>query len=102
MRAAAISIVVLLGFAQAASAFCKFQDSDGKWHYGDSCREMSEKEIEQEAAKVLERRNSYGTGNAGVERRRLQGYDYGDPAYGERRVRQVEGIRDRSAGERSR
>lgn len=97
MRSAAISIVLLLGFAQAASAYCKFQGSDGKWHYGDSCREMSGKEIGQEAAAVLERRNRYGTGNQGVEHRRLRGYDYGTGSYGERRVREVDAVRDPSA-----
>lgn len=94
MRSVAIAIIALLGFAQPASALCKFQGSDGKWHYADSCREMSEKEIDQEAAAVLKRRNEYGTGNQGIEPRRLRGYDYGTSPYGERRVREVDVIRD--------
>lgn len=90
VRRALVVALILLSCSGSAAALCKYKAADGSWTYAKSCAPMSEKEIDQSANAVLKKNAAGKKTDAGVEVRRLRGFEYSDTTHSGMRIRMVE------------
>ncbi len=90
MKHLVLAVTLAFGVSGAASALCKYKDTDGTWTYANSCRDKPDKEIDGSASMVLQNNAEKQKPDTGVEGRRLQGYEYSDTTHSGMRIRMVE------------
>lgn len=94
MKHLVFTAIIVLGVSNTASALCKYKAADGSWTYAKTCREKPEKEIDESAALVLQKNYDRKKPDAGVEARRLRGFEYSDTTHSGMRIRMVEPRKD--------